>query len=73
MEPIIEPSSSKLSLAGIVTKVPSNTTKFPDKDDNDEIVIDSSRFAAMAINADDSSGGGDGWGMDEDVSEEWRE
>ncbi|XP_036321930.1 protein-associating with the carboxyl-terminal domain of ezrin isoform X1 [Rhagoletis pomonella] len=74
MEPIIEPSTSKLSLAGtLVTKMPSNTMKLPNKDDNDEIIIDSSRFAAVAINADDNTGGGDGWGMDDDVSEAWRE
>ncbi|XP_053961067.1 protein-associating with the carboxyl-terminal domain of ezrin [Anastrepha ludens] len=74
MEPIIEPSSNKTPVAGILANnSPSNTTNLPKKDDYDEIVIDNSRFAAMTINADDNSASGDGWGVDDDVADTWKE
>nr|XP_014088269.2 protein-associating with the carboxyl-terminal domain of ezrin [Bactrocera oleae]XP_014088277.2 protein-associating with the carboxyl-terminal domain of ezrin [Bactrocera oleae]XP_014088284.2 protein-associating with the carboxyl-terminal domain of ezrin [Bactrocera oleae] len=75
MEPVIESRSSKTMETGIsTTNSTTNTTKLPNKNENEVIVIDSSRFAAAAINADDTAAAGDGWGMDDDdVEDVWKE
>lgn len=73
MKPIIESISSKTMETGIsTTNSIANTTKLPNNE-NEVIVIDSGRFAAVAINGDDTSAGGDGWGMDDDVEDVWKE
>ncbi|XP_018795176.1 PREDICTED: protein-associating with the carboxyl-terminal domain of ezrin [Bactrocera latifrons] len=75
MEPVIEPRSRKTRDTGISTANSiTNTTNLPNKNENEVIVIDSSRFAAAAINADDTAATGDGWGMDDDdVADVWTE
>ncbi|XP_050319657.1 protein-associating with the carboxyl-terminal domain of ezrin [Bactrocera neohumeralis] len=75
MQPVIESRSSKTRETGVSTaNSTTNTTNLPNKNENEVIVIDSSRFAAAAINTDDTAAAGDGWGMDDDdVEDVWKE
>ncbi|XP_067621129.1 protein-associating with the carboxyl-terminal domain of ezrin [Eurosta solidaginis] len=49
------------------------TSKLTNTDGIEDIIIDSSRFAAVALNTDDSCAGGEGWGMDDDAADVWKE
>lgn len=74
MEPVIASKSNKIMDTGILTtNSTSTTTKLPNKSENEVIVIDNSRFAAVTMHADDIAAGGDGWGMDDDVEDVWKE
>ncbi|CAD6996772.1 unnamed protein product [Ceratitis capitata] len=74
MEPVIQSRSSvTIPPHNFTTNSPKIAIKSSNKIDTDDIVIDSSRFAAVAINADDNTASGDGWGMDDDVEDAWKE
>lgn len=74
MEPVIQSRSSvTIPPHNFTTNSPKIAIKSSNKIDTDDIVIDSSRFAAVAINADDNTANGDGWGMDDDVEDAWKE